>query len=199
MIQEHSATNGYHSSVYEDREIHIENDRASPTDREISEDILDAEIIEPETRDRENFNPPDPPFDSQQAPPISSHQIVQNFNRLEQQIDRYFDRFQEKLDRVHLSNRRKMVQSLHETDERIGRKFRYFHDNLSRLEIKLDALLADRRARESRRTILILLSILVAGIAYITIIYPLLDRPPSPKNPPPSLTPQKIVGTMNGY
>ncbi|MBP0020762.1 MAG: hypothetical protein J7647_24795 [Cyanobacteria bacterium SBLK] len=197
MIQEHSAANGHHSSVYENRESN--SDRISPPVNEMSEDIIDAEIIEPETSDRKNTNPPDPSFNSQQTTPISSYQIVQNFDRLEQQIDRYFDRFQEKLDRVHLSNRRKMVQSLHETDERIGRKFRYFHDNLNRLEIKLDALLSERRAKESRRTILILLSVLVAGVAYITIIYPLLNRPHLPQNNPPELTPQKIVGVMSSY
>ena len=191
MIQEHSTTNGYQPSLEDDREINIESDRFYASREDIAEDILDAEIVEPEISDRDNFDSSKKQFSQEQNPPISSHQIVQNFARLEQQIDRYFDRFQEKLDRVHLSNRRKMIQSLYETDERIGRKFRYFHDNLNRLEIKLDALLSERRTRESRRTILILLSVLVAGVAYITIIYPLTNRP----NYSPEVTPQKIVGT----
>ncbi|MEM9542977.1 MAG: M23 family metallopeptidase [Cyanobacteria bacterium P01_E01_bin.42] len=151
------------------------------------EEIIDADIIEEESdRDfsSDSFRTQQQQKTQHQIPlPLPSPQQV--FRKLER-LERKHDRLQERFERVNFEHRKQIFQLLYETDKRIGRKFRKFQDKLERMEIKIDSLLAEQRDRESRRTILILLSILVAGIAYITIIYPLANR----RNPPQILPPE---------
>ncbi|MBP0017225.1 MAG: hypothetical protein J7647_06650 [Cyanobacteria bacterium SBLK] len=152
------------------------------------EEIIDADILEEES-DREfssdSFR--DRTWQQQQTKrqiPLPLPYSQQVFRQLER-LERKYDRLQKRFEKVNFENRKQIFNLLYETDKRIGRKFRKFQDKLERMEIKIDSLLAEQRAKESRRTILILLSILVAGVAYITIIYPLVNRRNYPQKVPP--------------
>lgn len=162
------------------------------------EEIIDADIIEEEESDRafssDSFHTQKQQQTKHQVPLTLpySQQVSQQLERLERKCDR----LQERLEKVNFENRKQIFQLLYETDKRIGRKFRKFQDKLERMEIKIDSLFAEQRAKESRQTILILLSILVAGVAYITIIYPLINRRSYPQTFPPNnsgIVPQNHV------
>ena len=178
-------SSNYTNSVtyHADREI-SESDRFHSSDDE----VIDADIIEEEQSDRQFYrnsfsNPTQKQQKTRQQHPLPLPYSQQVFRQIER-LERKYDRLQERFEQVNFENRKQVFQLLYETDKRIGRKFRRFQDKLERIEIKIDSLLAEQRAKESRRTILILLSILVAGVAYITIIYPFLNRRNSPSTLP---------------
>ncbi|MGK7926294.1 MAG: hypothetical protein AB4290_13805, partial [Spirulina sp.] len=158
------------------------------------EEIIDADILEEEESDRANNSFSDRTQQQQKTqrqtplPLPYSQQVFRQIERLE----RKYDRLQERFERVNFENRKQVLQLLYETDKRIGRKFCKFQDKLERMEIKIDSLLSEQRAKESRRTILILLSILVAGVAYITIVYPLVNRRNYPQTFPSNKSPEAV-------
>jgi len=92
---------------------------------------------------------------------------------------------EEQLRRDRLRDRRRLLEHLQDTESRILRHLFDLYGQTNRLERKLDRLLAERQLQRSQRSTLALLGLLALGIAYITVIHPLLgDRRPTPEAPP---------------
>lgn len=108
----------------------------------------------------------------------SETQIYQKLNTLNAQIKK-----------SRKADIRRFNQILYDTEDRLNFQIQTLQEQVQRTEQKITHLLYQQKANESRRTILILFSFLVAGVAYITLIHPLSKNQQPVPTPSPTLSP----------
>jgi ferric-dicitrate binding protein FerR (iron transport regulator) len=111
-------------------------------------------------------------------------------------MDSQFHQLHDRLTRLHRRQRQEFGQWLSTSEQHTLTQLQQIETQLHRTERKLDVFLAEQRSQGSRRSILWLMGLLVASVAYITVIHPLLQPPRAVMPPLPVPSPQGMPAPM---
>lgn len=111
-------------------------------------------------------------------------------------LDSQFRQLHDRLTRLHRRQRQEFGQWLTASEQHTLTQLQQLEAQLHRTERKLDLFFAEQRSQSSRRSILWLMGLLVASVAYITVIHPLLQPPRPVLSPLPVPSPYSIPTPM---